>query len=53
MSRFGANRGKKLPGSEFSWDTEAGGEPDNAPTPLFPVSYDELLSLPLLQLSRF
>ncbi|KLJ10533.1 DNA-directed RNA polymerase III subunit RPC7 [Blastomyces silverae] len=36
MSRFGANRGKKLPGAEFSWDTEGGGEPDNAPTPLFP-----------------
>ncbi|PGH34055.1 DNA-directed RNA polymerase III subunit RPC7 [[Emmonsia] crescens] len=36
MSRFGANRGKKLPGAEFSWDTEGGGEPDTAPTPLFP-----------------
>ncbi|OJD18210.1 hypothetical protein AJ78_01768 [Emergomyces pasteurianus Ep9510] len=36
MSRFGANRGKKLPGAEFSWETEGGREPDTAPTPLFP-----------------
>ncbi|KAL4788091.1 DNA-directed RNA polymerase III, subunit Rpc31 [Aspergillus varians] len=37
MSRFGANKGKKLPGAEFSWDTtDPSGEPDTAPTPLFP-----------------
>ncbi|KAJ9206413.1 DNA-directed RNA polymerase III, subunit Rpc31 [Paecilomyces variotii] len=36
MSRFGAKKGKKLPGAEFTWDTEPGGQPDTAPTPLFP-----------------
>ncbi|PWY70272.1 III, C31 subunit of DNA-directed RNA polymerase [Aspergillus heteromorphus CBS 117.55] len=37
MSRFGAKKGRKLPGAEFSWETgDAGGEPDTAPTPLFP-----------------
>lgn len=37
MSKFGAKRGKKLPGAEFTWDDDPGGEPDTAPTPLFPV----------------
>ncbi|RJE22394.1 hypothetical protein PHISCL_05255 [Aspergillus sclerotialis] len=36
MSRFGAKRGRKLPGQEFTWDNEPGAEPDTAPTPLFP-----------------
>ncbi|KAL4883344.1 DNA-directed RNA polymerase III, subunit Rpc31 [Aspergillus karnatakaensis] len=37
MSRFGAKKGKKLPGAEFTWDTtDASGEADTAPTPLFP-----------------
>ncbi|PKY07254.1 III, C31 subunit of DNA-directed RNA polymerase [Aspergillus campestris IBT 28561] len=36
MSRFGAKKGRKLPGAEFSWDTDGNGEPDTAPTPLFP-----------------
>ncbi|KAL5043918.1 DNA-directed RNA polymerase III, subunit Rpc31 [Aspergillus fruticulosus] len=37
MSRFGAKKGRKLPGSEFTWDgTDANGEADTAPTPLFP-----------------
>ncbi|KAL2003965.1 hypothetical protein VTN02DRAFT_1261 [Thermoascus thermophilus] len=36
MSRFAAKKGKRLPGAEFTWDTEGGGEPDTAPTPLFP-----------------
>ncbi|OJJ87329.1 DNA-directed RNA polymerase III subunit C31 [Aspergillus glaucus CBS 516.65] len=36
MSRFGAKKGRKLPGAEFSWETDAGGEPDTAPTPLYP-----------------
>ncbi|EAW12627.1 DNA-directed RNA polymerase III subunit C31 [Aspergillus clavatus NRRL 1] len=36
MSRFGAKKGRKLPGAEFSWETEPGGEADTAPTPLFP-----------------
>ncbi|PGG99597.1 DNA-directed RNA polymerase III subunit RPC7 [Blastomyces parvus] len=51
MSRFGANRGKKLPGAEFSWDTEGGGEPDNAPTPLFP-KYSAPTSKPLTDEER-
>ncbi|EEH10361.1 conserved hypothetical protein [Histoplasma capsulatum G186AR] len=51
MSRFSANRGKKLPGSEFSWDTEAGGEPDNAPTPLFP-KYSFPIAKPLTEEER-
>lgn len=38
MSRGGFKRGKKLPGAEFSYQTEPGREPDTAPTPLFPVS---------------
>lgn len=37
MSRFGAKKGRKLPGAEFSWETDGNGEPDTAPTPLFPV----------------
>lgn len=37
MSRFGAKKGRKLPGAEFTWDTEPGAEADTAPTPLFPV----------------
>ncbi|OJJ64930.1 hypothetical protein ASPSYDRAFT_39712 [Aspergillus sydowii CBS 593.65] len=37
MSRFGAKKGRKLPGAEFTWDnTDASGEADTAPTPLFP-----------------
>ncbi|KAL4919478.1 DNA-directed RNA polymerase III, subunit Rpc31 [Aspergillus aurantiobrunneus] len=37
MSRFGAKKGRKLPGAEFTWDTtDANGEADTAPTPLFP-----------------
>ncbi|KAF9890991.1 hypothetical protein FE257_005248 [Aspergillus nanangensis] len=36
MSRFGAKKGKKLPGAEFTWDADPNGEPDTAPTPLFP-----------------
>ncbi|KAJ0415965.1 DNA-directed RNA polymerase III, subunit Rpc31 [Aspergillus carlsbadensis] len=37
MSRFGAKKGKKLPGAEFTWDTtDPSGEADTAPTPLFP-----------------
>ncbi|KAL1968939.1 hypothetical protein VTN77DRAFT_773 [Rasamsonia byssochlamydoides] len=39
MSRFGGKNGKKPPGAEFAWTAEPGGEPDNAPTPLFP-KYD-------------
>ncbi|KAJ5908401.1 hypothetical protein N7495_001083 [Penicillium taxi] len=39
MSRFGGKKGKKLPGAEFSWEGDAGGEADNAPTPLFPAYY--------------
>ncbi|PLB43200.1 III, C31 subunit of DNA-directed RNA polymerase [Aspergillus steynii IBT 23096] len=34
MSRFG--KGRKLPGSEFTWDADPNGEPDGAPTPLYP-----------------
>ncbi|KAF7593795.1 hypothetical protein BBP40_010851 [Aspergillus hancockii] len=36
MSRFGAKKGRKLPGAEFSWDNDPNGEADTAPTPLFP-----------------
>ncbi|KAL3465858.1 DNA-directed RNA polymerase III, subunit Rpc31 [Aspergillus heterothallicus] len=37
MSRFGAKKGRKLPGAEFTWDTtDPSGEADTAPTPLFP-----------------
>ncbi|KAL4890091.1 DNA-directed RNA polymerase III, subunit Rpc31 [Aspergillus ambiguus] len=36
MSRFGAKKGRKLPGAEFTWDADPNGEPDTAPTPLFP-----------------
>lgn len=39
MSRFGAKKGRKLPGAEFTWETDAGGEPDTAPTPLYPVRF--------------
>ncbi|KAK2745745.1 hypothetical protein FQN55_006066 [Onygenales sp. PD_40] len=51
MSRFGAKRGKRLPGAEFSWDTEGGGEPDTAPTPLFP-KYAVPIAKPLTQEER-
>ncbi|KAF3482451.1 uncharacterized protein GIQ15_05210 [Arthroderma uncinatum] len=34
MSR--AARNKKLPGAEFAWKSEGGGEVDTSPTPLFP-----------------
>ena len=37
MSRFGAKNGRKLPGAEFTWDNDPNGEPDTAPTPLYPV----------------
>lgn len=43
MSRFPARKGKRLPGSEFTWDNEPGGEADTAPTPLFPVRCFEAL----------
>jgi DNA-directed RNA polymerase III subunit RPC7 len=36
MSRFGAKKGRKLPGAEFTWEADPGGEADTAPTPLFP-----------------
>ncbi|KAL1956252.1 hypothetical protein VTO42DRAFT_7512 [Malbranchea cinnamomea] len=36
MSRGGFKGKKRLPGAEFSWETEGGGEVDNGPTPLFP-----------------
>ncbi|OJJ48902.1 hypothetical protein ASPZODRAFT_60873 [Penicilliopsis zonata CBS 506.65] len=36
MSRAGAKKGRRLPGAEFSWDADPGGEADTAPTPLFP-----------------
>ncbi|KAI2960738.1 hypothetical protein CBS147322_703 [Aspergillus niger] len=36
MSRFGAKKGRKLPGAEFTWEADPSGEPDTAPTPLFP-----------------
>ncbi|KAE8354284.1 DNA-directed RNA polymerase III, subunit Rpc31 [Aspergillus coremiiformis] len=36
MSRFGAKKGRKLPGAEFSWDNDPSGEADTAPTPLYP-----------------
>ncbi|KAK1145761.1 DNA-directed RNA polymerase III subunit C31 [Aspergillus melleus] len=37
MSRFGAKKGgRKLPGAEFTWDADPNGEPDGAPTPLYP-----------------
>lgn len=37
MSRRGAPKGRKPPGSEITWDADPGGEPDTAPTPLYPV----------------
>jgi hypothetical protein len=37
MSRRGAPKGRKPPGTEFTWDADPGGEPDTAPTPLYPV----------------
>lgn len=37
MSRFGAKKGNRAPGAEFTWDTDPGGVPDTAPTPLYPV----------------
>lgn len=37
MSRRGPPKGKKPPGTEFTWDADPGGEPDTAPTPLYPV----------------
>ncbi|KAF3395845.1 hypothetical protein F1880_006799 [Penicillium rolfsii] len=36
MSRFGAKKGNRAPGAEFTWDTDPGGVPDTAPTPLYP-----------------
>ncbi|KAJ5573612.1 uncharacterized protein N7459_008039 [Penicillium hispanicum] len=36
MSRF-SKKGKRLPGAEFSWETDPGGVPDTAPTPLYPA----------------
>ncbi|KAJ5287232.1 hypothetical protein N7478_002918 [Penicillium angulare] len=35
MSRFA--KGKRQPGAEFTWDADPGGEPDTAPTPLYPA----------------
>jgi len=37
MSRF--SKGKRLPGAEFTWDADPGGQPDTAPTPLYPVGF--------------
>jgi DNA-directed RNA polymerase III subunit RPC7 len=37
MSRFGAKKGNRAPGAEFTWDTDPGGVPDTAPTPLYPA----------------
>jgi DNA-directed RNA polymerase III subunit RPC7 len=37
MSRFG--KAKRGPGAEFTWDADPGGEPDTAPTPLYPVRF--------------
>lgn len=37
MSRFGAKKGNRAPGAEFTWDADPGGVPDTAPTPLYPV----------------
>ncbi|KAJ5191730.1 uncharacterized protein N7498_010715 [Penicillium cinerascens] len=37
MSRFAGKKGKRGPGAEFTWDTDPGGEPDTAPTPLYPA----------------
>ncbi|KAJ6110038.1 hypothetical protein N7486_002273 [Penicillium sp. IBT 16267x] len=41
MSRF--NKGKRLPGAEFTWDADPGGVPDTAPTPLYPVRFPQSL----------
>ena len=38
MSRGGFRGKKRLPGAEFSWETEGGGDIDTGPQPLFPVS---------------
>ncbi|BDD62120.1 hypothetical protein MPDQ_000686 [Monascus purpureus] len=51
MSRFGAKKGRKLPGAEFTWDTEPGAEADTAPTPLFP-KYSVPIARPLNQRER-
>ncbi|GLI81043.1 DNA-directed RNA polymerase III subunit C31 [Penicillium ochrochloron] len=37
MSRFGAKKGNRAPGAEFTWDADPGGVPDTAPTPLYPA----------------
>ncbi|KAF7716493.1 Uncharacterized protein PECH_003901 [Penicillium ucsense] len=37
MSRFGAKKGNRAPGAEFTWDADPGGVPDTAPTPLYPT----------------
>lgn len=50
MSRFGAKKGRKLPGAEFTWENDAGGEPDTAPTPLYPVRCDHLAPVKLLEI---
>lgn len=39
MSRFAGKKSKRGPGAEFTWDTDPGGEPDTAPTPLYPVRF--------------
>ncbi|KAJ5317850.1 hypothetical protein PENANT_c004G04729 [Penicillium antarcticum] len=38
MSRRGGGgpKGRKPPGTEFTWDADPGGEPDTAPQPLYP-----------------
>lgn len=51
MSRRGAPKGKKPPGTEFTWDADPGGEPDTAPTPLYPVCL--LLGLALQEIFPF
>jgi DNA-directed RNA polymerase III subunit RPC7 len=40
MSRFGAKKGPRMPGAEFTFDADPGREPVNAPTPLYPVCLD-------------
>ena len=37
MFRGGFRGKKRLPGAEFSWETEGGGDVDTGPQPLFPV----------------
>lgn len=48
MSRFGTKKGNRAPGAEFTWDTDPGGVPDTAPTPLYPVHSHLPLELSLV-----